>query len=61
MQRKFSNEYPTDKRIEEIWNAYKTGKTQAIADVLRRREAEENTPNRKYLLFCPMPTMSVPT
>ena len=39
---KENNKYPTEKEIEESWEAYKKGGT-ALLDLLRRKEQERET------------------
>ena len=40
MEKDLSSEYPTQEQMKEIWDAYKTGKPGAIAEVLRKRQQE---------------------
>lgn len=37
---KGDSEYPTHEQMKEFWDAYKSGKKGAIAEVLRKRSEE---------------------
>jgi DNA-binding GntR family transcriptional regulator len=34
-------DYPTHEQMKEIWEAYKSGRPSAFADVLRKRQEEQ--------------------
>lgn len=41
-----SKDYPSEKQVEEVWDAYKTGGAGAIAEVLRKRREEREAAKR---------------
>ena len=38
--RRVRNDYPTEEQIKETWDAYKSGKPGAMAEILRKRREE---------------------